>query len=59
MPDYEDYSMKGRTYRYFTDALYPFGYGLSYTKYEVRGQKAEVGADGNRTNESRTPDLVY
>jgi len=39
--------MKGRTYRYFTDALYPFGYGLSYTKYEVRGQKAEVGADGN------------
>ena len=47
MPDYEDYSMKGRTYRYFTDALYPFGYGLSYTKYEVRGQKAEVGADGN------------
>jgi beta-glucosidase len=47
LPDYEDYSMKGRTYRYFTDALYPFGYGLSYTKYEVRGQKAEVGADGN------------
>ena len=47
LPDYEDYSMKGRTYRYFTDALYPFGYGLSYTKYEVRGQKAEVEADGN------------
>ena len=47
LPDYEDYSMKGRTYRYFTDALYPFGYGLSYTKYEVRGQNAEVGADGN------------
>ena len=47
LPDYEDYSMKGRTYRYFTDALYPFGYGLSYTKYEVKGQKAEVGADGN------------
>ena len=47
LPDYEDYSMKGRTYRYFTDALYPFGYGLSYTKYEVRVQKAEVGADGN------------
>ena len=47
LPDYEDYSMKGRTYRYFTDALYPFGYGLSYTNYEVKGQKAEVGADGN------------
>ena len=30
LPDYEDYSMKGRTYRYFNDALFPFGYGLSY-----------------------------
>ena len=35
LPDYEDYSMKGRTYRYFTDALFPFGYGLSYTKFEL------------------------
>jgi beta-glucosidase len=35
LPDYEDYSMKGRTYRYFTDALFPFGYGLSYTRFEV------------------------
>ena len=35
LPDYEDYSMKGRTYRYFNDALFPFGYGLSYTKFEV------------------------
>ena len=35
LPDYEDYSMKGRTYRYFNDALFPFGYGLSYTKFEM------------------------
>lgn len=31
MPDFEDYSMKGRTYRYMTqEPLYPFGYGLTY-----------------------------
>ena len=33
LPDFTDYSMKGRTYRYTTDnILYPFGYGLSYAK---------------------------
>jgi beta-glucosidase len=35
LPDFDDYSMKGRTYKYMTAApLYPFGYGLSYTRFE-------------------------
>jgi beta-glucosidase len=33
--DFEDYSMKGRTYRYMNDALFSFGYGLSYTRFEI------------------------
>lgn len=35
LPDFQDYSMKGRTYRYMTETpLYCFGHGLSYTKFE-------------------------
>ena len=41
LPDYEDYSMKGRTYRYFNHALFAFGYGLSYTNFEVKNAKLE------------------
>jgi beta-glucosidase len=49
LPDYEDYSMRGRTYRYFTDALFPFGYGLSYTSFEMRNEKLEMRNGGNGT----------
>lgn len=35
LPDFHDYAMKNRTYRYMeNEALYPFGYGLSFTKFE-------------------------
>jgi beta-glucosidase len=35
LPDFEDYSMKGRTYRYMSDPLFQFGFGLSYTTFSI------------------------
>ena len=36
LPDFLDYTMKNRTYRYYTgEPLFPFGYGLSYTRFEI------------------------
>jgi beta-glucosidase len=38
LPAFEDYAMRGRTYRYLEQApLFPFGFGLSYTRFEYTG----------------------
>ena len=51
IPPFVDYGMKGRTYRYFTgETLYPFGYGLSYAKYEYKNIRLEKNKISN--NES-------
>lgn len=43
LPEFTDYSMKNRTYRYMKrDALYPFGYGLSYTGFSISGAWADA-----------------
>ena len=45
LPDFKDYSMKGRTYRYLEQKpLYPFGYGLTYG--DVETVSADISADG-------------
>ena len=49
LPNFHDYSMKNRTYKYMeNEALYPFGYGLCYSKFEysdlsVSSQKIKAG----------------
>jgi len=53
LPAYEDYSMKGRTYRYMTEKpLYPFGFGLSYTTFRfdsIELSAASISAGGKVT----------
>jgi len=53
LPAYEDYSMKGRTYRYMTEKpLYPFGFGLSYTSFKfdsINLSSSSISAGGKVT----------
>ena len=50
LPDFLDYSMKNRTYRYFTGVpQYAFGYGLSYTTFKM-GKAKKVVAKSNKPN---------
>ncbi|WP_242892800.1 glycoside hydrolase family 3 protein [Stenotrophomonas maltophilia] len=50
MPAFDDYAMEGRTYRYFRGTpLYPFGHGLSYTRFDYGALRLDadtIGADG-------------
>ena len=47
LPSFEDYSMADRTYRYFSgEALYPFGYGLSYTRFSTADAALGKAEDG-------------
>ena len=61
LPDFTDYSMKNRTYRYFSGCpLYPFGYGLSYTTFKPESAvmtdhnsvKVTVANTGNKDGET-------
>jgi beta-glucosidase len=54
LPDFRNYDMKGRTYRYFDgDVLFPFGYGLSYTSFEL----SNLRLDKNKINKNESAKL--
>ena len=65
LPDFLDYSMKNRTYRYYQgEALFPFGYGLSYTTFEIgvpsyKNNKVEVSVKNTGTTDGLETIQVY
>ena len=65
LPDFLDYSMKNRTYRYFQgEPLFPFGYGLSYTQFEIgkpayNNNKVRVNVKNVGTREGLETVQVY
>ncbi|HEY4060597.1 MAG TPA: glycoside hydrolase family 3 N-terminal domain-containing protein [Puia sp.] len=57
LPPYEDYSMKGRTYRYMkAEPMYPFGFGLSYTKFSY--SNLQVSKTKIHRNETITAEVT-
>ncbi|MET0622856.1 MAG: glycoside hydrolase family 3 C-terminal domain-containing protein [Pyrinomonadaceae bacterium] len=52
LPPFDDYRMEGKTYRYFKgDPLYPFGHGLSYTRFEYRDLRVKKSVKAGETIE--------
>jgi beta-glucosidase len=58
IPAFDDYNMKGRTYRYFTrEPLYPFGFGLSYTNFEYSNLSFDKNSVGAKDDVVATVDV--
>jgi beta-glucosidase len=69
IPAFEDYDMKGKTYRFFSqEPLYPFGYGLSYTTFSysklsfpqnvLAGEKVKISVTVTNTGKTEGDEVV-